>query len=200
MGHWGLAQLAECLLPLLGDDEEAQVQSARDALDVYAPRLEERYHGGLRRKIGLATEAEGDIDLITDLLQKMAEQRADFTLTFRRLSELTGEPSAADDAVRELFADPAPFDQWAVRWRERLAAETASDAERREAMRAVNPAYIPRNHRIQQVIDAAAQEDLGPLEDMLQVLASPYEDHPELAAYAQPPAAGEEIRQTFCGT
>ncbi len=200
MGHWGLAQLAECLLPLFGDDEETRVQTARDALDVYAPRLEERYHGGLRRKIGLATEAEGDIDLITDLLQKMAEQRADFTLTFRRLAELTAEASSADDGVRELFADPAPFDQWAQRWRERLASETASDAERRAAMRAVNPAYIPRNHRIQQAIDAATQEDLGPIEDLLTVLARPYDDHPELSDYAQPPAPGEEIRQTFCGT
>ncbi|MEX0606704.1 MAG: protein adenylyltransferase SelO family protein, partial [Halofilum sp. (in: g-proteobacteria)] len=98
------------------------------------------------------------------------------------------------------FNDPSSFDPWAAHWRERLAAESATDAERRQAMRAVNPAYIPRNHRIQQAIDAATQEDLRPLEELLQVLSSPYEDHPELAEYAHPPQPGEEIRQTFCGT
>ncbi|MEX2577394.1 MAG: protein adenylyltransferase SelO family protein, partial [Halofilum sp. (in: g-proteobacteria)] len=200
MGHWGLAQLAECLLPLLGEDQEQQVEAARAALDVYAPRLEARYHGGLRRKIGLATEQDGDMDLVTDLLQRMATQGADFTLTFRRLAELTCEPGGADQPVRELFNDPSSFDPWAAHWRERLAAESATDAERRQAMRAVNPAYIPRNHRIQQAIDAATQEDLRPLEELLQVLSSPYEDHPELAEYAHPPQPGEEIRQTFCGT
>ncbi len=200
MGHWGLAQLAECLLPLLGEDEEQGVEAARSALDAYAPRLQARYHDGLRHKIGLASESEGDMDLVTDLLQRMAEQSADFTLTFRRLAELESAPTAADQPVRALFDDPAAFDTWAARWRERIAQEPSTDAQRRAAMRAVNPAYIPRNHRVQQAIDAASQQDLRPLEDLLQVLASPYEDHPELADYAQPPQPGEEIRQTYCGT
>jgi len=103
--------------------------------------------------------------------------------------------------VRELFADPAEFDAWAATWRERLAAEDSDDAARREAMRAVNPAYIPRNHRVEQAIDRAFQEgDLGPIDELLTVLADPYADHPDLAHLARPPKPEEEVLQTFCGT
>ena len=201
IGHWNLAQLAETLLPLLADDEDAAVEAAREALDAYAPAFEATYHAGLRAKIGLAGERDGDLDLVTDLLRRMAEQRADFTLTFRRLAELRRDDTAGDGAVRELFADPAAFDAWAESWRERLVAEDRDDGARREAMRAANPAYIPRNHRVEQAIAAARdEEDLQPLEDLLTVLADPYADHPELAHLAQPPRPEEVVRRTFCGT
>jgi uncharacterized protein YdiU (UPF0061 family) len=131
----------------------------------------------------------------------MAEGRADFTLTFRRLSELGDEPSEADEAVRELFDEPASFDEWAVRWRARLAGEGRPFAERHAAMRAVNPAFIPRNHRVEEVIQAAVTDgDLGPFETLMRVLASPYEDQPEYARYAAPPRPEEVVHQTFCGT
>jgi len=201
IGHWNLAQLAETLLPLLGDDEDSAVDAARGALDAYAPAFEATYHAGLRRKIGLAEAHEGDLDLVTGLMHAMAGQKADFTLTFRRLADVIADDTEHDRDVRALFDDPEAFDDWAARWRERLLAETRSDAERRADMRAANPAYIPRNHRIQQAIDAATNErDLQPMEDLLQVLASPFEDHPELAHLAQPPKPGEEVRRTFCGT
>ena len=201
IAHWNLAQFAETLLPLLDEDEDRAIDAARTGLDAYAARFEATYHAGLRRKLGLAESREGDLELALDLLKRMAEQRADFTLTFRRLAELRRDDTAADDAVRTLFEDPAAFDTWAESWRERLTAENSDDRTRRTAMRAVNPAYIPRNHRIQQAIDAATNDgDYGPTEDLLTVLASPYEDHPELADYARPPEPHEIVRRTFCGT
>jgi len=199
--HWNLAQFAQTLLPLLADDEEQAVDSAREALDAYAPRFESVYHAGLRAKIGLATEREGDVDLAVDLLKRMADQQADFTLTFRRLADLLADDTGNDDAVRALFADPKAFDAWSEQWRERLQHETRSDEQRRAAMRATNPAYIPRNHRIQQAIDAATREqDFQPMEDLLRVISEPYADHPEMAHYAQPPKPDEVVRRTFCGT
>jgi uncharacterized protein YdiU (UPF0061 family) len=201
IGLWNLARFAETLLPLLDENEEQAVEVARAALDAYRDRFEAHYHAGLRSKLGLADEQEGDVALANGLLECMAEQRADFTLTFRRLSEVAAGDAATDADVRALFADPEAFDGWARRWRARLVAERRDDGLRRREMRATNPAFIPRNHRLQQAIDAATHdEDLGPLDDLLTVVTRPYDEHPELGEYARPPEPHEVVRQTFCGT
>jgi uncharacterized protein YdiU (UPF0061 family) len=130
----------------------------------------------------------------------MTENEADFTLTFRRLADAAaGE--GADEPVRERFIDPTAFDAWAARWRARLALEPQDGATRRAAMRAVNPAFIPRNHRVEAVIRAAEdRDDFGPFEELLAVLSNPFEDQPAFAPYAEPPQAHEVVHQTFCGT
>jgi uncharacterized protein YdiU (UPF0061 family) len=93
------------------------------------------------------------------------------------------------------------YDEWAIRWRQRIGDEPQTPAARRSAMRAVNPAFIPRNHRIEAVIDAAVnQDDYAPFEQLLTVLAKPYEDQPALSAYADPPEPHQRVLQTFCGT
>ncbi len=130
----------------------------------------------------------------------MAEERADFTLVFRRLAD-SADPSGTDDSsVRSLFDDPTRFDAWAMQWRRRLQFDSRDFSARRHAMRQVNPAYIPRNHRVQQVIDAAETGDLEPLNEFLSVLSTPFDDHPELADFARPPAPEEVVKRTFCGT
>jgi uncharacterized protein YdiU (UPF0061 family) len=129
----------------------------------------------------------------------MARGKADFTLTFRRLSDAAH--GGTSETVRQLFFEPAAYDEWAARWRQRLAQEPQSPAERQAAMRAVNPAFIPRNHRIEAVIAAAVtDDDYAPFEQLLRVLAKPFEDQPTFAGYANPPAAHERVCQTFCGT
>ena len=201
IGHWNLSQLAQCLLSLLDADEDKAMASAREALDAYVERFEAKFHAGMRAKIGLDGGNDEDTDLAFDLLRRMGEEQADFTNTFRRLCDVEIDDSDSDQAVRELFENPESFDAWARTWRKRLATETRSDDERREAMRNVNPAYIPRNHRVQQAIDAATlEEDLQPLEDLLGVVARPFEDHPDLAHYVRPPQPEEEVTRTFCGT
>jgi len=202
IGLWNLVQLARALLPLLGDDEDAALQAVRDSLDAYAPAFRRHHEAGLRAKLGLATAREGDRELAFDLLRCMAGQRADFTNTFRRLCDAAAAGPGEDHRLHALFDDPRAFDAWAVRWRERLAAEPRPAAERRAAMRAVNPAYIPRNHRVQQAIVAARAEepDLGPLDELLTVTTRPYEDHPGLGHYADPPAPHQVVERTFCGT
>ncbi|NBC47462.1 MAG: YdiU family protein [Gammaproteobacteria bacterium] len=199
-GLWNLTQLANCLLPLLGEDEHAAQKSARAALDTYGNAFEQAYYGGLRAKIGLADARAGDDDLALDLLGRMAQQQADFTNTFRELCALSADDPSTDGPVRELFDDPGAFDDWAQQWRERLAVQTQPEAERQAAMRAVNPAYIPRNHRVQEAIDAAEQGDLAPLDRLLEVVSTPFDEHPDCIEYRRPPQPHEIIERTFCGT
>ena len=200
IAQWNLARFAETLLPLISADPDEAVAEAEAAIAAFAPRFEAEYRAGLCAKIGLAGEEEGDFALAQDLLSAMAENGADFTLTFRRLCDAAAEPER-DEEVRRLFAEPADFDSWAERWRGRLAREAADGPERARAMRAVNPAFIPRNHRVEAVIRAAVDRgDLGPFEELLDVLARPYEDRPSFAHYSDPPAPHERVTRTFCGT
>ena len=195
--QWNLARLAEALLPLLADDEDAAVAVAQEVLAGYAPAFEAAYLGGLRAKIGLPGDRAGDHALAGDLLKAMAENGADFTLTFRRLCR-AAEDEAGDAAVRALFADPAAYDAWAVRWRERLAEEGGEPAARAAAMRAVNPAVIPRNHLVEAALEAAVQrEDLGPFEALLASVTRPFEDQPDADVVLGAP---EQPYMTFCGT
>lgn len=201
IGDWNMMQFAETLLPLLAADPDDAVALAREALEAYPVHFEAAYHAGLRRKIGLAETAEGDIDLINDLLSRMAAQRADFTLTFRLLADARAEDSTRDEPVRGRFDNPESFDAWAQRWRRRLALETRGDDKRRADMRAVNPAFIPRNHQVQRAIDAATRDgDLTVLDELLHAVGTPYEDNPALDRYALPPEPNEVVRRTFCGT
>jgi uncharacterized protein YdiU (UPF0061 family) len=200
MALWNLSRLAEALLPLLASDEAQAVAEAEDTLGNFGPHFEAAFHGGLNRKLGLATLREGDAALAGDLLKRMAENQADFTLTFRGLSAAAEKPEA-DGAVRSLFVDPTAYDAWAVSWRQRLAEEPGEPAARAAAMRAVNPLFIPRNHRIEEVIEAAVEaSDFAPFETLLAVLARPYDDQPDLARYAEAPEGGGVGYRTFCGT
>ena len=197
---WNLTRLAECLLPLLSDDQEKAIAEAQFALGEFPEIFSAAYQAGLRAKLGLFTARDGDEALVQDLLDAMAKNQADFTLTFRRLGDAAADP-AADATVRNLFADPAAYDDWARRWRQRIGEEPQTPAERQAAMRKVNPAFIPRNHRIEAVIEAAiSRDDYAPFEELLAVLARPYEDQPAFAAYADPPEPDQRVLQTFCGT
>jgi serine/tyrosine/threonine adenylyltransferase len=200
IGEWNLARFAECLLPLLADDLDAAIAEANEALGAYSSCYEQKYQAGLRRKLGLLTEKAGDDELGRDLLQVMQANGADFTLTFRRLSEAaSGEES--DAGVRMLFTDISAYREWAERWRRRLQQEPMDPATRQAAMRAVNPVYIPRNHRVEAVIQTAMHEDdLAPFHELMTVLSKPFEDQPAFEQYAEPPAQSDQLFQTFCGT
>ena len=197
---WNLTRLAECLLPLFSDDQDKAIAEAQTALGDFAEIFSTAYQAGLRRKLGLFTAQDGDPALVQDLLDAMAKNQADFTLTFRRLSEAALDP-AGDSEVRQLFADPAAYDEWALRWRQRTSEEPQSSAERQAAMRAVNPGFIPRNHLIEAVIEAAVnRDDFALFEELLTVLSKPFEHQQAYAAYADAPEPHQCVLQTFCGT
>ena len=200
IANWNLARLAETLLPLLAEDKDAAIEEANEALGAFATRFETAYAAGLRRKLGLFQTRPDDLALAQDLLERMARNGADFTLTFRRLCDAAAN-SDADAAVRSLFADPAAFDDWAARWRHRLAEDGGDASDRRAAMRAANPAFIPRNHLVEEALSAAVNNgDFAPFESLLTVLSRPYEDQPDFGRYADPPRPDQVVRQTFCGT
>ncbi|MBR0962915.1 YdiU family protein [Bradyrhizobium diazoefficiens] len=198
IAQWNATRLAECLLPLFGDDRDKAVAEAQEILGAFPEIFSTAYQAGLRRKVGLFTARDGDEALIQDLLDAMARNQADFTLTFRKLGEAAG--GDASDA-RAQFIDPAAFDEWAGRWRERTALEPQSVSERQAAMHAVNPLFIPRNHRVEAVIQAAVNnDDYAPFEELVKVLAKPFDDQAGYAAYAEPPLPDQRVLQTFCGT
>lgn len=197
---WNLTRLAEAMLPLLGDGEEAQVAAAEEALAVYGPAFNEAYLRELRGKLGLARAQEDDLALAQGLLTAMVRGGADFTNTFRALCALAEDPSR-EEALTTLFSDTTALVEWLPLWRARLEAEGGDPAARAAAMRAVNPALIPRNHRVEAAIAAIVERgDLGPFEELHAALAKPYEDDPRFAHLTAPPQPEERVLQTFCGT
>jgi serine/tyrosine/threonine adenylyltransferase len=200
IAQWDLARLAETLLPLIDSDQGKAVELATAVVRDFIPVFNARLLTRMRRKIGLASEGESDGELVRTLLATMQSAGADFTLTFRRLARCAEEP--ADDAsLLELFASSSGIADWLRRWRERLASKPQNAAERAANMRRVNPAFIPRNHRVEAALEAASTHgDFGPFLRLLKILEHPYVDQPGCGEFEQPPAAGERVHRTFCGT
>jgi serine/tyrosine/threonine adenylyltransferase len=200
IAKWNLARLAETLLPLLAADKDAAIEQAHESLGGFTTRFETAYATGLGRKLGLFQAQPDDIALTQDLLERMARNGADFTLTFRRLCDAAASPDG-DAPVRSLFTDPAAYDAWAESWRHRLTKDGGPAGERRASMRAVNPAFTPRNHLVEEALSAAVNSaDLSPFETLLTVLSRPYEDQPAFGRYAEPPRPDQVVHHTFCGT
>lgn len=183
---WNLAQLATALIQQMEDKEQA-VQEATEIVHAMPDLLQQEWLKRFRAKIGLNTEQEGDLQLITDLLTRMAQNQADFTNTFRAL----GAGNARDQ-----FTDRDAFDSWEESWRQRLTDEVSPQ----EVLRASNPAYIPRNHRIEEMIRKAVDGDYALFDRLNTVLARPFDDQPEQDDLKRPPTDGEVVHATFCGT
>jgi serine/tyrosine/threonine adenylyltransferase len=153
----------------------------------------------MRAKLGLTLEEESDAALAADLLRRLATNEVDYTVFFRALCTAAEDP-AADAHVASLFQDPAAFHGFAETWRRRLQSEPVAPPARAQAMRRENPAFIPRNHRIEEAIAAGIRGDFAPFETLVRVLARPYDEQPEAAHLAEPPEPNERVQQTFCGT
>lgn len=199
IAQWNLARLAEALLPLIDPDTEQAVRLATPVIGPFMEQFDARVLAGMRRKLGLTESLDGDAQLIRDLLAAMQASQADFTLTFRRLADVA-EDADQQPRVRELFSPASDIDRWLRDWQARLADEPQSPAQRAASMRAANPAFIPRNHRVEAALSAAEDGDYGPFRELLQVLQRPYDEQPAKSEYARPPTPSERVLQTFCGT
>ena len=198
--QWNLARLAETLLPLLDPIPERAVELATEVLSMFSARVGEHRLTGMRAKLGLLAARDGDLQFVEGFLELMHRNQADFTLTFRALCG-AAETAEGDTHARALFANPAAYDEWVAGWRARTADEAAGPEVRGAAMRRVNPAFIPRNHRVEQAIAAAVERDDHSLfSQLLEALGAPYADSDASAQYSTPPRPDERIVETFCGT
>jgi serine/tyrosine/threonine adenylyltransferase len=199
VARWNLARLAETLVPLFDAEEEAALALANQRLDAFGDIFERAFTGRLRRKIGLAQEHDDDSDLIRDFLSLLQAGQADFTQGFRDLAQALAPDGT--HTFRAAFGPVFGLDDWLARWRTRLAREGRSAEDIKAAMDGVNPAVIPRNHRVEEALAAATRNgDMQPFERLLAVLSSPYADHPDAADLAGPPPQGGAPYRTFCGT
>ena len=199
IAQWNLARLAEALLPLFGEDTEQSIKLATEILESFPEQYTHYWLAIMRNKMGLQTEEENDLALANDLLASMEGQQVDYTLLFRQLANvLQGE----DSSVYELFADASAFKTWAEQWKQRLHRDKLSTSESIELMNQVNPIYIPRNHKVEEAIEAAvAHEDYSKFERLIDTLSQPYLEQDDKEDYAQPASKEFEASfQTFCGT
>jgi uncharacterized protein YdiU (UPF0061 family) len=186
IAQWNLARLAESLLPALHPEEEAAVAIANDAINHFQSIFRERWLTGMRAKLGLFTQEPGDIDLIQALLEWMLATKADFTNTFCALTR--------QHALNE-------SGEWTTQWQARLQRQPQTGGEVRSLMQSHNPAVIPRNHLVEQALEAASsRHDLQPFQDLMVALAHPYDHEKPRAPYTQPDSTGGASYQTFCGT
>ena len=190
IAQWNLARFAETLIGLIDPDPQKAVALATEVLEPVIDQFDELFLTGMRRKLGLALALDADGELIRNLLNAMQESHADFTLTFRRLAQIAADPKE----------QPRAGEEWLQDWRQRLTQETQTPTERAASMRAANPAFIPRNHRVEAALSAAESGDYAPFRKLVEILRRPYEEQPEVAEYGLPPDPSERVLQTFCGT
>jgi uncharacterized protein YdiU (UPF0061 family) len=197
IAQWNLARLGEALLPLMAVGLDAAVEAATDVLRSFPARHQEVWSRGMRAKLGLTGEREGDGALIEDLLVLLRAQQVDYTSGLRALSAAARGDTAP---VRALFADPAAFDAWAERWRARLADQERDPRASADAMNRLNPLYIPRNHLVEEALDTAGAGELAPFERLVEAVTRPFDERPGLERFAEPAPRDFGPYRTFCGT
>jgi uncharacterized protein YdiU (UPF0061 family) len=198
IAQWNLARLGETLLPLLDDDADAAVAAATDVLMSFGDRFHVHWQAGMRAKLGMITIADDDQQLFDDLLDLMRAHKADYTSLFRALASVLRGPG---DGLRAIVDDADALQPWIDRWQARIAGEGRPAHVVVAAMDAVNPVYIPRNHLVEEALDAATAGDLEPFERLLAVVTDPFRARPGVERYAEPaPGSFSRYYQTFCGT
>jgi serine/tyrosine/threonine adenylyltransferase len=190
IAEWNLARLAEALLPLFDDDEERAVERAQESLGAFRQQYSAAWFAGMKAKLGLDGVADDDASpLVDELTGLLREGRVDYTSFFRRLgSAARGKGGSA----RSMFPEPEAFDAWAERWQ---ALNPDADV-----MDRVNPAYVPRNHLVEEALGAATEGDLEPLRRLLEAVTDPYNERPGVERYAEGAPESFGPYRTFCGT
>jgi uncharacterized protein YdiU (UPF0061 family) len=195
IAQWNLARFAETLVFLIDGDEKRAIARATEVVHAFSELYERHWLKGMRAKLGLFSEEEADLNLATGFLTAMEGKNVDYTLAFRYIADAALD---RDEPIRALFADPSAYDVWSGHWRARLAREEVSPLARAQAMRRVNPAFIPRNHRVEEALSAAVEhDDYAPFETLLNILSRPFDDQAEFAAFAAPAPEGYGHYRTF---
>ncbi|HEY8857141.1 MAG TPA: YdiU family protein [Rugosibacter sp.] len=207
IANWNLARLAEAMLPLFAEDIDTAVNLAMDALNAFPQHYQTHWLIRMRAKLGMHGSQPDDMTLANDFLATMNGQAVDYTQAFRCLGDVTKNSGntehhdQAENALRALYVDSTALDGWLPRWQQR-AQDSRPAADRAAAMQAVNPLYIPRNHKVEEVLTAAAEHgDMQPFEQLLKVIQQPFVEQAEAQDYLLPASiAASASHKTFCGT
>ena len=192
IAQWNLSVLAGALLPLLATEEAEAIRMAEDLLNEFPGRYRDRWLQMMCAKIGIVQYRQEDRALVDALLQWMEDRKADYTSTFLLLE-------SEDGPVTDLLQD-ADFAGWHAKWMQRLAEEEGGFLSARDLMQTVNPAYIPRNHLVEEALAAATLGDMAPFDALLKVLSAPYDHRHDYPDYQRSPERFDAMYQTFCGT
>jgi uncharacterized protein YdiU (UPF0061 family) len=194
--HWNLARLAEALLPLIHEDKDKAVAAAEEKLGKFPERFRAHYTAGFRAKLGLLTEEQEDYDLAKELLDLMKTAEADFTSSFVALTKA----AESGELAGPLSFGGAPLRAWQNKWMARLERQQKDRSEILAVMRHADPVVIPRNHRVEEALAAAAGGDFSVMHRLLAALRNPFEETPENEPYRHAPRPGGQPYRTFCGT
>jgi uncharacterized protein YdiU (UPF0061 family) len=196
IAQWNIARLAEALLPLIDADMDKAVQKAEEAVNRFSALYKTKWLAMMRAKLGLFGAQRGDEKLISDLLDWMQQNHADYTNTFYDL----GRSLTTQGKPTEKPYDTKAFTAWHESWQARLKKNPKPMKSSLCLMKNTNPALIPRNHKVEEALEAATAGNLRPFHDLLSALKEPYKESETLKPYQSPPSASERIYQTFCGT
>lgn len=200
IAQWNIACLGECLLPLIHPDRNKAIGIAEEILDSFQDKFRKYWLSGMYKKIGLTQNEPEDINLLEQLLELMKENKTDYTLTFRYLSDAI-ENDTGNSNFEKQFLSQNKISEWLVSWRKRLKIQSASFKKIKMSMQKENPAFIPRNHRIEKAIyEAVDNNDYSYMDHLILLLNKPYQDQPNNSEYMHPPEKPDHNYQTFCGT
>ncbi|WP_332818478.1 protein adenylyltransferase SelO [Sphingopyxis sp.] len=195
--HWNMARFAEALLPAIHAVDPADVDRAKDLVAEIPERFRRAWFDRVRAKLGLTQADDADAELIDSLFAELEQHAVDFTSFFRALAQLLRGDGAM---MQGLLPNAETMAPWISHWWGQLEREAIAPLERADTMDAVNPLYIPRNHRVEMVLEAAEGGDMAPWLELLDVVRNPYATRAEWAAYAQPAPKDSGPYTTFCGT
>lgn len=195
--HWNMARFAEAMLPAIHAVVSADVDAAKALVDTIPARFRALWLDEMRAKLGLGQPHKADEQLIDSLFGELEQHAVDFTSFFRALAQLL---RGDGDMLRALLPDAEAMAPWIADWWAQLEREAIAPLERADAMDAVNPLYIPRNHQVEAALEAAEAGDMAPWHALLEVVQNPYVIRPEWDAYAHPAPAEAAPHVTFCGT
>ncbi|PIE57394.1 MAG: hypothetical protein CSA33_08425 [Desulfobulbus propionicus] len=197
---WNLTSLGNCLLPIMTTETASAIEAMQQVLASFQETFLAYWQQQMNTKVGLSTVQKGDQELVQAFLHILFQQEIDYTLAFRYLSDMLQE-RGDNSRFLALFQQTKHIQPWLKQWHKRLEQESTSFEQIRAVMNRANPAFIPRNHRIEHALQRAEQEgDLSEVHTLNKILATPYEEQPENAEYMHSPQPEERILQTFCGT
>lgn len=200
IAQWNLASLGKAISPLLNLDSHKTFDFLNEQVSSFIDQFNQTWSIGMAEKLGIQNFQKDDLEMIQKILNLMTKHAADFTLSFRTLSQFANSPENSDP-LEIMFQHDLEFMKWLEQWKSRVDLKTKLEPELAKRMSAVNPAFIPRNHRIEQLImDVSERNDFTKMQRLIQALSNPFTDQPEFADLMLPPKPEERVLATFCGT